>query len=52
LSHPDLYLQGDAIRHAHIRRDAVGLAVFNALNRLARGYDEATESTRQELSLA
>jgi len=52
LSHPDLYLQGDAVRHADIRRDARGLAVLNALNRLARGYEEAAESTRQELALA
>jgi hypothetical protein len=52
LSHPDLYLQGEAIRHADIRRDARGLAVLNALNRLARGYEEAEESTRQELALA
>ncbi|MGH7171178.1 MAG: DEAD/DEAH box helicase family protein, partial [Gemmataceae bacterium] len=52
LSHPDLYLQGEATRHADIRRDARGLAVLNALNRLARGYEEAEESTRQELALA
>jgi hypothetical protein len=52
LSHPDLYLQGDTVRHADIRRDARGLAVMNALNRLARGYEEAAESTRQELALA
>jgi len=52
LSHPDLYLQGDAVRHADIRRDARGLAVLNALNRLARGYEEAEQSTRQELALA
>jgi hypothetical protein len=48
----ELYLQGDAVRHADIRRDARGLAVMNALNRLARGYEEAEESTRQELALA
>jgi Helicase conserved C-terminal domain len=52
LSHPDLYLQGEAIRHADIRRDARGLAVLNALHRLARGYEETQESTRQELALA
>ncbi len=48
----ELYLQGDTVRNADLRRDARGLAVLNALNRLARGYEEAAESTRQELALA
>jgi N12 class adenine-specific DNA methylase len=52
MSHPDIYLQGDAVRHADIRRDARGLAVLNALNRLARGYEESEQSARQELALA
>jgi len=52
LSHPDIYLQGDAVRYADIRRDARGLALLNALRRLAEGYEGAAESTRQELTIA
>jgi hypothetical protein len=52
MSHPDLYLQGDAVRHADIRRDARGLAILNALRRLADGYEGSAESTRQELAVA
>jgi hypothetical protein len=52
MSHPDLYLQGDAVRYADIRRDARGLAVLNALRRLAEGYDGVAQSTRQELTIA
>ena len=52
MSHPDLYLQGDAVRYADIRRDARGLALLNTLRRLADGYEGAAESTRQELAIA
>jgi N12 class adenine-specific DNA methylase len=52
MSHPDIYLQGDAVRHGDIRRDARGLAILNALRRLADGYEGAAESTRQELTVA
>jgi hypothetical protein len=52
MSHPDIYLQGDAVRHADIRRDARGLALLNALRRLAEGYEGAAESTRQQLAIA
>jgi len=48
----ELYLQGDAVRRADLRRDARGLAVLNALNRLARGYEEAEEFNRQEVKIA
>jgi hypothetical protein len=50
--HPELYLQGEATRRADIRRDARGLAVLNALNRLAGGYEEAEQSTRRDLQIA
>jgi hypothetical protein len=50
--HPELYLQGDAVRRIDIRRDARGLAVLNALDRLAGGYEGAAASTRQELEMA
>jgi N12 class adenine-specific DNA methylase len=52
LSHPGIYLQGDAVRHADIRRDARGLAILNALRRLADGYVGAAESAGQELTVA
>lgn len=48
----EINLQGDAVRRADIRRDARGLAVLNALNRLAGGYEEAEEYNRQELKIA
>lgn len=52
LSHPDIYLQGEAVRYADIRRDARGLALLNMLRRLADGYEGAGESIAQELALA
>jgi N12 class adenine-specific DNA methylase len=56
VSHPlggsEIYLQGDAVRRADIRRDARGLAVLNALRRLADGYEEAAQSTGRELAIA
>lgn len=48
----ELYLQGDTVRRADLRRDARGLAVFNALNRLAEGYETAAETNRQDLKIA
>ncbi len=51
-NHPEIYLQGDAVRHTTIKTGSKGLAVMNALERLTEGYAEAAESTRKELAVA
>ncbi|HWG41138.1 MAG TPA: hypothetical protein VN688_00010 [Gemmataceae bacterium] len=50
--HPEIYLQGETVQKTPIRKDAQGLAVLNALERLAEGYAEAEKYTRQDLTVS
>jgi hypothetical protein len=50
---PDVYLQGDGIRHTGLSREHRGpRAVLNALDRLAGAYGSERVGTRQELAIA
>jgi hypothetical protein len=47
-----VYLEGAAVRHGSIARDAGPRAVLNALERLAGGYDSHLAATRKDLAIA
>lgn len=49
---PEIYLQGEAIRHGMLAKDAGPRAVINALDRLADGYDGQLVKETRELGIA
>ena len=51
-SAPEVYLEGDAIRHGNLARDAGPRAVMNALDRIIGTYPSQLATARQELAIA
>lgn len=51
-SPPEVYLQGDAIRHGNLARDAGPRAALNALDRVIESYPAQTEKASRELGVA
>ena len=49
---PEIYLEGQAIRHGNLARDAGPRAVVNALGRLIDSYPAHCATVRQDLAIA
>jgi hypothetical protein len=51
-SAPEVYLQGETVRHANVARDAGPRAVMKAMERIIESYPDKEVKTRQELAVA